>query len=310
MNAIVAENIHKSFGNITALDGISLTAKKGDIYGLVGPDGAGKTTLMRILVGIMSADNGNANVMGNDVLSDPESVKHSIGYMSQKFSLYGDLSVGENLEFYADLFEIKGKEKEDRTKRLLEFSRLEPFLDRRADALSGGMKQKLGLSCALIHTPELLVLDEPTTGVDPVSRRDLWGILYDLWKEGMTIFVSTPYLDEAERCTKIGFIYRGRIIQEASPEELKNNADFSILRVTFKDIQDARYKLESNSHYRSYNLFGNHAHFITTDFKKDSAALKKQFKQDGLSILEIAEIKPTLEDVFLHLTSSTGAKNE
>jgi ABC-2 type transport system ATP-binding protein len=304
MKAIIAEGIHKSFKEAKALNGVDLSINKGDIYGLVGPDGAGKTTLIRILVGIMSADKGSITVLGKDVRKNPDSIKHLIGYMSQKFSLYGDLSVKENMEFYADLFELTEKERKDRTKRLLEFSHLSPFLDRRAEALSGGMKQKLGLSCALLHTPEILFLDEPTTGVDPVSRRELWMILYDLWKEGMTIFLSTPYLDEAERCTKIGFINRGRIIAEDSPEEIKNKAGFSVISLLLEDIVHTRQKLDDNSsEIPPYNLFGHNLHFISNNYSKDKHIIEKYMKSLKISFSKIEEIQPGLEDIFLYLTA-------
>ncbi|MBN2135745.1 MAG: ABC transporter ATP-binding protein [Acidobacteria bacterium] len=310
MNAVEVSSLTKKFGDITALRGINLSAGEGEIYGLVGPDGAGKTTLIRILVGIMLADEGKVTILGNDVLKNPESIKRFTGYMSQRFSLYGDLTVKENLDFYSDLFEIYGDEKKERINRLLKFSRLGPFMDRRADALSGGMKQKLGLSCALIHTPKILFLDEPTTGVDPVSRRELWMILYDLWKEGMTIFVSTPYLDEAERCTKIGLIHKGKMITEDTPNNLKKNAEFSVLRVQVEDAITARGKLEEITDLPSYNLFGNRLHFITKNPTEDTREIRKKFKSSSINIIDTDSVPPSLEDVFLYMTSSGGGQNE
>ena len=237
-------------------------------------------------------------------LINPKLIKHFTGYMSQRFSLYGDLTVKENLDFYADLFGIEGAERKRRIDRLMEFSRLSPFLNRRADALSGGMKQKLGLSCALIHTPKILFLDEPTTGVDPVSRRELWMILYDLWKEGMTIFVSTPYLDEAERCTQVGFIHRGKLIATDSPSNFKNNSDFTIIRIKLKNVQSDRKKLDKIENLPAYNMFGNHLHFMTNNFAKDSKHIKKQLRNADIESEIAEEIKPSLEDIFLYLTSS------
>lgn len=308
MNAVEIHQIRKNFGDVEALRGISFHMNEGEIYGLVGPDGAGKTTLMRILTGIMTADSGSAIIGGVDVIKNPEDVKHIIGYMSQRFSLYGDLSVSENMEFYADLFEVPKKEREKRVKKLLEFSKLGEFLNRRADALSGGMKQKLGLSCALIHTPKILFLDEPTTGVDPVSRRELWMILYDLWKEGMTILVSTPYLDEAERCGRVGFINKGGIILEGTPEEIKKTADFSVIEARIADIVNSRKKLLESRTAEKYLLFGENLHFISNDVANDKKKIKSFLSGAGIECLEIKQIEPTLEDVFLRSTgeSKTG----
>jgi len=309
MNVIETRNLKKTFGEIEALDDISFYVKSGEIYGLVGPDGAGKTTLMRILVGIMSADSGSALIDGYDVLNNPEAVKRKIGYMSQRFSLYGDLTVAENLEFYADLYEITIKDRKKRIKRLLEFSRLEPFLGRRADALSGGMKQKLGLSCALIHTPNILFLDEPTTGVDPVSRRELWMILYELWKEGMTIFVSTPYMDEAERCGRVGFIHRGRIISEGTPTELKRNTDFSVIEVKITDVINARKKIEQSELFSSFNIFGEYLHFLSKNYREDMKEVQKNLKSLNIKITKASKVDASLEDIFLYLTSDKLTDN-
>lgn len=308
MNSVEALLIKKNFGDAEALRGVSLDVREGEIFGLVGPDGAGKTTLMRILTGIMSADSGSVVVGGLNVMKDPESVKTIIGYMSQRFSLYGDLTVSENMEFYADLFEVSSAERKKRIKRLLEFSRLTEFLNRRADALSGGMKQKLGLSCALIHTPKILFLDEPTTGVDPVSRRELWMILYDLWKQGMTILISTPYLDEAERCGRVGFINKGRIVLEGTPDQLKKTAEFSIIEARISDVINSRKKLQETKIIGNYVLFGENMHFVSYNANKDMKAIKGSLQKSGIECLEIHEIEPTLEDIFLFHTSEGKSK--
>lgn len=308
MNFVEVRDIQKSFSAAKALTKVSFNVQEGEIYGLVGPDGAGKTTLMRILAGIMSADSGNAFVGGYDVIKKPESVKQIIGYMSQRFSLYGDLTVSENLEFYADLFEVPGVERKKRIKRLMEFSHLGPFMDRRADALSGGMKQKLGLSCALIHTPKILYLDEPTTGVDPVSRRELWMILYDLWKDGMTILVSTPYLDEAERCGRIGFINKGRIVLEGAPEEIRKNAEFSVIEARISDVIYTRKALQENPELSNFILFGDSIHLISSRPDRDIKKMKSDLSAVGIKIESIKKIEPTLEDVFLR--KSADRKDE
>ncbi|KAF0146874.1 MAG: ABC-type transport system ATPase component, partial [Ignavibacteria bacterium] len=202
MDTVIKINdLKKSYGSVLAVDGVNYNVNRGEMFGLVGPDGAGKTTTIRMLVGLLNPDSGYAKVLGYDLLSQKNLIKDEIGYLSQKFSLYGDLTIDENIEFFADIHGVKHFE--ERRDELLEFTRLTPFRDRLADKLSGGMKQKLALACTLIHKPKIIFLDEPTTGVDPVSRRDFWKILSNLLKEGITIFMSTPYLDEAERCNRV-----------------------------------------------------------------------------------------------------------
>src|SRR5687768_4693162 len=211
--AITTTNLTRSFGAVPAVAGLTISVPAGRIYGLVGPDGAGKTTTLRLLCGALVPDGGQATVMGIDVARDPEGVRRRIGYMPQRFSLYGDLSVRENMRFFADVYGVPRAEQGALMERLLAFSRLGPFQQRRADVLSGGMKQKLALACALIHRPTVLMLDEPTTGVDPVSRREFWDILRDaVDRDGMTVLVSTPYMDEADRCHAVGFMRAGRLM--------------------------------------------------------------------------------------------------
>lgn len=218
---IQTDNLTRRFGPVTAVDRLSLSIPRGELFGLVGPDGAGKTTTIRMLAAIMNPSEGRATVAGFDTVRQAEAIKHRIGYMAQQFNLYGDLSVQENLDFYADVFGVRGREREERTERLLRFAQLTEFTERRAGNLSGGMKKKLALACSLIHRPQILYLDEPTTGVDPVSRREFWDILSELHIEGVTILVSTPYMDEAERCVRVGLMYAGRLVVCASPEQIK-----------------------------------------------------------------------------------------
>jgi ABC-2 type transport system ATP-binding protein len=222
MPAILAQGLSRRFGERVAVDALSFEVAPGEIFGLVGPDGAGKTTTMRLLTGILTPTAGGATVDGCDVVRDAEGLKHRIGYMSQRFGLYPDLTVAENIAFYADIFGVPTKERAARTERLLAFSNLTPFRRRLAGNLSGGMKQKLGLACALIHTPRVLFLDEPTNGVDPVSRRDFWRILYQLVREGVTLFVSTAYLDEAERCNRLALLHEGRLLGIGTPDEVRS----------------------------------------------------------------------------------------
>lgn len=218
---IKTENLTKRFGHTVAVNNLQLEIKKGEIFGLVGPDGAGKTTTMRMLAAIMDPSSGSATITGLDLRRQGEEIKNHIGYMAQQFALYGDLSVLENINFFADVFGVRGKVRRERIERLLNFARLTEFTHRPAGRLSGGMKKKLGLACALIHAPAILYLDEPTTGVDPVSRREFWDILAGLHADQTTILVNTPYMDEAERCSRVGLMYEGRLIEQGTPNQIK-----------------------------------------------------------------------------------------
>jgi ABC-2 type transport system ATP-binding protein len=234
MPAIIeTSDLTKRFGELTAVERLNLTVSKGEIFGLVGPDGAGKTTTLRMLCGLMDPTSGSARVAGHDSARESREVKDRIGYMAQRFGLYQDLTVQENMVFYADLFGIVGQDREQLTARLLRMTRMEPFRDRQAGKLSGGMKQKLALMCTLLHKPEILFLDEPTNGVDPVSRRDFWAILYELLKDGITIFMTTAYLDEAERCNRVGLLHKGRLIRCSPPDQMKREAGASNLEGAF-----------------------------------------------------------------------------
>lgn len=236
---IETHGLTRSFGPLTAVDGLNLTVMEGEIFGLVGPDGAGKTTTLRMLCGLMEPTRGTALVAGHDAARESQAVKDQIGYMAQRFGLYGDLTVEENMVFYADLFGVVGAEREALTGRLLRMTRMEPFRDRQAARLSGGMKQKLALMCTLLHRPRILFLDEPTNGVDPVSRRDFWAILYQLLKDGITIFMTTAYLDEAERCNRVGLMHKGKLIRCESPEAMRRATGSDTLEGAFiRAIQD------------------------------------------------------------------------
>ncbi len=230
-SVVTTKNLKRTFGPITAVDGLDLNVRRGQIYGLVGPDGAGKTTTIRILVGVLDPTDGSATVAGTD-LGRIDTVRDRIGYMSQRFGLYEDLTVMENLRFFARIQDLPDPEWVPRAERLLEMTGLSTFTDRLAGHLSGGMKQKLGLSCAMLHTPEILFLDEPTAGVDPVSRREFWQLLYELLEEGVTIFLSTSYMDEAERCSRLGLIHNGRLLIEETPDRIRSAERISDPKVT------------------------------------------------------------------------------
>ena len=221
---IRAENLTRRFGSLTAVDHLNLEIARGEVFGLVGPDGAGKTTTLRMFTGLLDPTEGRAWVAGHDVARETQAVKDRMGYMAQRFGLYGDLTVEENMVFYADLFGVTGRDRDQLMAQLLRMTRMEPFRDRPAAKLSGGMKQKLALMCTLLHHPEVLFLDEPTNGVDPVSRRDFWVILHDLVARGLTVFITTAYLDEAERCDRVGLMHRGRLIRCDTPAALKQLA--------------------------------------------------------------------------------------
>jgi ABC-2 type transport system ATP-binding protein len=230
---IETRDLTRRFGPITAVDHLNLTVARGEIFGLVGPDGAGKTTTLRMLCGLMDPTEGSATVAGFDVARESQSVKDQIGYMAQRFGLYGDLTVQENMDFYADLFGIVGAERQRLTVDLLRMTRMDPFRSRQAGRLSGGMKQKLALMCTLLHHPRILFLDEPTNGVDPLSRRDFWAILYQLLKDGITIFMTTAYLDEAERCNRVGLMHKGKLIRCSPPDIMKQETGSANLEGAF-----------------------------------------------------------------------------
>jgi ABC-2 type transport system ATP-binding protein len=245
MAAIIeTRDLTRRFGELVAVDHLNLAVERGEIFGLVGPDGAGKTTTLRMLCGLMDPSEGSASVAGFDVVRQSQAVKDQIGYMAQRFGLYQDLTVEENMAFYADLFGITGADREALSARLLRMTRMEPFRGRQAGRLSGGMKQKLALMCTLLHRPQILFLDEPTNGVDPVSRRDFWAILYQLLKDGITVFMTTAYLDEAERCNRVGLMHRGKLIRCEAPEAMRQatgaaNLEGAFIR-TIRELEEAR----------------------------------------------------------------------
>ncbi len=302
MNSIQTLFLTKKFGDITAVDNLTLEVKKNTIFGLVGPDGAGKTTTMRMLCSLLTPDSGTAQIGGYDILTDSNEIKKHIGYMPQKFSLYGDLTVLENLEFYSEVYQVPKNESKEKIDYLLKFSNLTKHSYKLADQLSGGMKQKLALSCNLIHTPEYLLLDEPTIGVDPVARREFWKILFDLRNQGTTIFVSTPYMDEAERCDEIGLMNKGKIIKKDKPANIISDFENHILCVCSDDNQAARTLIEEEEYVLDAYLMGEELH-IAAESLEPIDMLKKNLEVNGFAVT-INEIAPSLEDVFVNIIKS------
>ena len=308
MAAIRTAGLTKRFGELTAVDALSITVSRGELFGLVGPDGAGKTTTMRLLAAIMDPSAGQAWVAGLDTVRQAEAVKEKIGYMSQRFGLYPDLTVTENLEFYADVYGVPRRQRIEKAERLLAFSNLASFRKRLAGNLSGGMKQKLGLVCALIHAPEVLLLDEPTNGVDPVSRREFWRILYGLLREGVTIFVSTAYLDEAERCARVGLIHKGRLVACGAPAEVKQLMRGAILEIRTAEARRAAGLLREGlgAPAGSVGLFGDRVHVVTGDPDATAARAAKLLADAGLADAAIRRIEPSLEDVLVSVIGREG----
>jgi ABC-2 type transport system ATP-binding protein len=298
--AIKTSNLTRSFGETIAVDGLDLEIRKGELFGLVGPDGAGKTTTMRLLTAILDPSSGNAWVAGHSILTEGERIKEKIGYMSQRFGLYEDLTVMENIVFYADLYEVPRKERPPRIDRLLGFSNLTPFKDRLAGQLSGGMKQKLGLACSLVHTPEVLFLDEPTNGVDPVSRRDFWKILYDLLKQGITIFVSTAYLDEAERCMRVGLMHRGRILMLDEPAAIKRSLPGFMIEIWTQNAREAAGIIRTVHGVKSVSMYGDKLHIAVED-RTTAGLVRESMGRHGIVIQQERNILPSLEDVFISI---------
>jgi ABC-2 type transport system ATP-binding protein len=299
VNAVELKSLTKRFGESTAVDSLCFSVDEGEIFGLVGPDGAGKTTTLRLLAGILEPTSGEAQVDGVDILRSPETVKERIGYMSQRFGLYPDLTVDENIRFYADVYGVSREDRLKRGDRLLGFSGLAPFRKRFAGNLSGGMKQKLGLACALIHTPRVLLLDEPTNGVDPVSRRDFWRILYQLLKEGVTILVSTSYLDEAERCARVALLHRGRLLACDTPDGVKGLMKEQILEARSPDARALAGLMRRQDPSRSVGLFGDRVHVATWDAESARREIEEICRAGGIRAGEFRVVEPSLEDVFV-----------
>jgi ABC-2 type transport system ATP-binding protein len=299
MVSIQTHQLTKTFGSLIAVNQLNLEVKAGEIFGLVGPDASGKTTTLRMLCGILQPNEGEAMVAGCDIRRDTDALKEKVGYLPQRFGLYGDLTVSENIHFYADLYQVPRKVRDERIRRLLRFANLEPFGMRRAQDLSGGMKQKLGLICALIHTPQLLLLDEPTTGVDPISRRDFWIILYELLKQGVTILFSTSYLDEAERCSRIGLIYQGELLVSDTPGAVKGKIRGTILELRTEDDRRGMKVLQGITLPWRPVLSGDKIHIFVDDVPVAERTIREALRARGVKVLNLLAVRPTLENAFV-----------
>jgi ABC-2 type transport system ATP-binding protein len=309
--AIIVRDLVRGFPGVKAVDHLSFEVNYGEIFGLVGPDGAGKTTTMRILAGVLLPDGGEVRVAGFDVARDAERVKHNISYMSQRFGLYEDLTVEENIRFYAEVFGVKRTVQKERGERLLQGADMQSFRKRLAGNLSGGMKQKLGLICALIHTPRVLLLDEPTNGVDPVSRRDFWKILYSLLGEGVAILTSTAYLDEAERCHRVALLHEGRLLFCDEPGALQHTLHNSVIAIATTEARQVRTVIEKLPGVRNAVLVGDGVHLVVDDAARIIPQLRERMDAASASYASVEVVTATLEDVFVNAVErEAGVRKE
>jgi ABC-2 type transport system ATP-binding protein len=313
VNLVEATGIRRAFGSVNAVDGVDIVVRAGEAYGLVGPDGAGKTTTLRLLVGALRPDAGSVTIAGADLAARPDDARASIGYLAQRFSLYGDLTVLENLRFFAQVRGIGHAGFAARARELLGFVGLDTFEDRRADHLSGGMKQKLGLACALVHEPPVLLLDEPTAGVDPVTRQEFWKLLAGLLADGLALVVSTPYMDEAARCTRVGFMYAGRILLEGSPRGLTAPMDGRVLELAARPARPARDIALADPEVLDALAFGDRLHLHVADAAGPLARLPRALGEGGVALERLRPIPASMEDAFISLLAarrrSAGAES-
>jgi ABC-2 type transport system ATP-binding protein len=305
--AVQCSALTKAFGDLVAVDSLDLAVHEGEIFGLVGPDGAGKSTTIRLLTTIVAPTSGTAEVMGHDIVRDRNSIRGHIGYMSQQFNLYGDLTVAENLDFYADLYGVHGARRDSRLEELLDFSRLRPFLGRQAQYLSGGMKQKLALACNLIHEPQLLFLDEPTTGVDPISRRDFWRILSELHGSGATLIICTPYMDEAERCDRVAFLDRGKLMTVATPAEIKSRLDGMMIEIVAEPRRQARAVIAGLPGIEDVELYGDRLQAKTRDVDAAIIEIGAALARAGIDVTHTRPVLPSMDSAFVDLARDRTA---
>lgn len=303
---IQVSNITKRFGDITAVDNLSFEIKTGEIFGIVGPDGAGKSTLLRMMSGILVPGSGKVEINGVNIHDNIYNVKENLAYMPQRFGLYEDLTVEENIVFFGRLFGVTRKEIKKRIPAMYEFSRLGPFKDRLAGKLSGGMKQKLGLACSLIHSPGLILLDEPTNGVDPVSRREFWKILYNLLGDGVTIVVSTAYLDEAERCNRVAMMSNGTFIKNGKPSDIKNSMGGLMIEIITEDVWKAEETLVKSGKFKNIIREGNSLKIFSSTGKSDAEKIKRFLALKKIGVSSVRTKFPTLENCFMEIVADNG----
>ncbi|MFN0088192.1 MAG: ATP-binding cassette domain-containing protein [Blastocatellia bacterium] len=308
MQAITTNELTIKFGAFTAVDRVTISVGEGEIYGFLGPNGSGKTTFIKALCGLLTPASGEGTVLGFDCVKDAESIRRRVGYMSQKFSLYEDLTVMENIEFYAGVYGLRGGYLKRRKEEAIQLTHLEPYLDRRAGKLSGGWKQRLALASAFIHEPRLMFLDEPTAGIDPVARRDLWDLLFDLSGRGVTFFVTTHYMDEAERCGRVGYIYLSKLIANGTPEELKEIPEVSPpgtrrIEIDTRRTSNALAMIKRKPYVRNATIFGQSIHLLMDDGITNER-VRDDLSHEGFSDAVVRPIMPSLEDVFVTLTNS------
>jgi ABC-2 type transport system ATP-binding protein len=313
-DAIVAQDLVRKFGELTVVDKVSFQVKHGEVFGFLGPNGSGKTTVIKMLTGILPLTEGRGIVDGIDVTENPDEVKRRIGYMSQKFSLYDDLTVLENLRFYAQVYGLRGAEINRKIEETMARNAIEPYKDRLAGKLSGGWKQRLALGCAMLHNPKILYLDEPTAGIDPVARRKLWDLLFDLSGQGITFFVTTHYMDEAERCSHLAYIYYGKLIADGTPDTLREIPEVKPpgtqrFEIATKDVTTALRKARKLPFMRSATIFGRSIHALMDD-KITEQELTRELDNIGVHPDEIRPLAPDLEDVFVELTYRHQAERE
>jgi len=312
--AISAEHLVRRFGSFTAVDGVSFTVEPGEIFGFLGPNGSGKTTVIKMLTGLLPLTGGEANVLGIDVRKDPEGVRENIGYMSQNFSLYTDLTVTENLTFYGRVYGLPPERLRKRLHEIVELNGLGPYKDRLSAQLSGGWKQRLALGCAMLHEPKLIFLDEPTAGIDPVARRQLWDLLFELSGQGITFFVTTHYMDEAERCSHVAYIYFGKLLADGTPDDLRELPDVQPqgtyrVEITTPQVTFALRHARMIPGIRSATIFGQSIHALIDDHL-DLEHLREQLERHGFAVAEIRPLAPSLEDVFVELTTKRQGAQE
>ena len=300
-NIIETNRLTRDYKTVRAVDGLTLSIAPGELFGLVGPDGAGKTTTLRLLAGLLDVTEGDATVLDYDLKSQAEAIKPHVGYMAQQFSLYGELSVLENLQFFAELFDVSQQEQRERTQRLLEFAGLTEFTDRRAAKLSGGMQKKLALACTLIHRPDILLLDEPTTGVDPVSRREFWNILTELHVQGTTILVSTPYMDEADRCSMVGLMYAGKLVECDTPQNIRGRLNEDVIEVQAEDWRAALKTVAGLPGVLETQTYGETVNLLVDDGKKRLHEVERALKRSRIEYRSVRIAPVRMEEAFISL---------